>query len=80
MTEVLLLLAAIALSLLCGAFVAAEFSLTTVERAELAAQLRAFRADLARLEPARPDASLDIEAVCDVVTSGDAELVEEVRS
>ncbi|MFH9328869.1 hemolysin family protein [Streptomyces althioticus] len=35
MTEVLLLLAAIALSLLCGAFVAAEFSLTTVERAEL---------------------------------------------
>ncbi len=35
MTEVLLLLAAILLSLLCGAFVAAEFSLTTVERAEL---------------------------------------------
>ncbi|MFE1261383.1 hemolysin family protein [Streptomyces albogriseolus] len=35
MTEVLLLLVAILLSLLCGAFVAAEFSLTTVERAEL---------------------------------------------
>ena len=35
MTEVLLLLAAILLSLACGAFVAAEFSLTTVERAEL---------------------------------------------
>ncbi|MFF9859493.1 hemolysin family protein [Streptomyces tendae] len=35
MTEVLLLLVAIALSLLCGAFVAAEFSLTTVERGEL---------------------------------------------
>ncbi|MEQ8147946.1 hemolysin family protein [Streptomyces sp. OP7] len=35
MTEVLLLLAAILLSLLCGAFVAAEFSLTTVERGEL---------------------------------------------
>ncbi|MFI0505528.1 hemolysin family protein [Streptomyces albogriseolus] len=35
MTEVLLLLTAILLSLLCGAFVAAEFSLTTVERAEL---------------------------------------------
>ncbi|MEY9490067.1 CBS domain containing-hemolysin-like protein [Streptomyces calvus] len=36
MTEVLLLLAAILLSLACGAFVAAEFSLTTVERADLA--------------------------------------------
>ncbi|WP_405857035.1 hemolysin family protein [Streptomyces sp. NBC_01515] len=35
MTEVLLLLVAILLSLLCGAFVAAEFSLTTVERGEL---------------------------------------------
>ncbi|MFF6996556.1 hemolysin family protein [Streptomyces sp. NPDC008313] len=35
MTEVLLLLAAVALSLLCGAFVAAEFSLTTVERSDL---------------------------------------------
>ncbi len=35
MTEVLLLLAAILLSLACGAFVAAEFSLTTVERSEL---------------------------------------------
>ncbi|GAA2479308.1 hemolysin family protein [Streptomyces longisporus] len=35
MTEVLLLLVAILLSLACGAFVAAEFSLTTVERAEL---------------------------------------------
>ncbi|AZM63554.1 MULTISPECIES: hemolysin family protein [unclassified Streptomyces] len=35
MTEVLLLLAAILLSLACGAFVAAEFSLTTVERGEL---------------------------------------------
>ncbi|WP_327405676.1 hemolysin family protein [Streptomyces sp. NBC_01288] len=35
MTEVLLLLVAILLSLLCGAFVAAEFSLTTVQRGEL---------------------------------------------
>jgi CBS domain containing-hemolysin-like protein len=35
MTEVLLLLLAVLLSLCCGAFVAAEFSLTTVERAEL---------------------------------------------
>lgn len=35
MTEVLLLLVAILLSLICGAFVAAEFSLTTVERSEL---------------------------------------------
>ncbi|MCX5374343.1 hemolysin family protein [Streptomyces sp. NBC_00103] len=35
MTEVLLLLGAILLSLACGAFVAAEFSLTTVERSEL---------------------------------------------
>ncbi|MFE9438945.1 hemolysin family protein [Streptomyces sp. NPDC006602] len=35
MTEVLLLLVAILLSLICGAFVAAEFSLTTVERGEL---------------------------------------------
>ncbi|MBZ6203712.1 hemolysin family protein [Streptomyces olivaceus] len=35
MTEVLLLLAAVLLSLMCGAFVAAEFSLTTVERGEL---------------------------------------------
>ncbi|MFB8028769.1 MULTISPECIES: hemolysin family protein [unclassified Streptomyces] len=35
MTEVLLLLVAILLSLLCGVFVAAEFSLTTVERGEL---------------------------------------------
>ncbi|MFF0461325.1 hemolysin family protein [Streptomyces mexicanus] len=35
MTEVLLLLAAVALSLACGAFVAAEFSLTTVERRAL---------------------------------------------
>ncbi|GAA2528347.1 MULTISPECIES: hemolysin family protein [Streptomyces] len=35
MTEVLLLLVAILLSLACGVFVAAEFSLTTVERAEL---------------------------------------------
>jgi CBS domain containing-hemolysin-like protein len=34
-TEVLLLLLAVLLSLACGAFVAAEFSLTTVERAEL---------------------------------------------
>ncbi|MDL2078109.1 hemolysin family protein [Streptomyces sp. GXMU-J15] len=37
MTEVLLLLVAILLSLACGAFVAAEFSLTTVERGELEA-------------------------------------------
>ncbi|WP_369244961.1 hemolysin family protein [Streptomyces sp. R41] len=35
MNEVLLLLVAILLSLACGAFVAAEFSLTTVERSEL---------------------------------------------
>ncbi|MFF3848109.1 hemolysin family protein [Streptomyces sp. NPDC002328] len=35
MMEVLLLLVAILLSLACGAFVAAEFSLTTVERSEL---------------------------------------------
>ncbi|MDI5973410.1 hemolysin family protein [Streptomyces sp. SL13] len=35
MTEVLLLLLALALALACGVFVAAEFSLTTVERAEL---------------------------------------------
>jgi CBS domain containing-hemolysin-like protein len=35
MTEVLLLLLAILLSLACGAFVAAEFSLTTVERGAL---------------------------------------------
>ncbi|MEU9456882.1 hemolysin family protein [Streptomyces sp. NPDC048277] len=35
MTEVLLLLVAILLSLACGAFVAAEFSLTTVGRGEL---------------------------------------------
>ncbi|MGW1764275.1 hemolysin family protein [Streptomyces sp. NPDC002073] len=35
MTEVLLLLVALLLCLACGGFVAAEFSLTTVERAEL---------------------------------------------
>ncbi|MFP3986204.1 hemolysin family protein [Streptomyces sp. E11-3] len=35
MTEVLLLALAVLLSLACGAFVAAEFSLTTVERSEL---------------------------------------------
>ncbi|GGT42460.1 hemolysin family protein [Streptomyces purpureus] len=35
MTEVLLLAVALLLSLACGAFVAAEFSLTTVERGEL---------------------------------------------
>ncbi|WP_418955801.1 hemolysin family protein [Streptomyces tritici] len=35
MTEVLLLLVALLLAVACGAFVAAEFSLTTVERAEL---------------------------------------------
>ncbi|MFJ5533273.1 hemolysin family protein [Streptomyces sp. NPDC093261] len=35
MTELLLLLVAILLSLACGGFVAAEFSLTTVERSEL---------------------------------------------
>ncbi|GGS97904.1 hemolysin family protein [Streptomyces chromofuscus] len=35
MTEVLLLLVAVLLSLACGAFVAAEFSLTTVERSDL---------------------------------------------
>ncbi|MET9933127.1 MULTISPECIES: hemolysin family protein [unclassified Streptomyces] len=37
MTEVLLLLLALLLSLACGAFVAAEFSLTTVERGQLEA-------------------------------------------
>ncbi|MFB7335310.1 hemolysin family protein [Streptomyces adustus] len=36
MTEVLLLLLAILLSVVCGVFVAAEFSLTTVDRNELA--------------------------------------------
>lgn len=35
MTEVLLLIVALLLSLACSAFVAAEFSLTTVERSEL---------------------------------------------
>ncbi len=35
MTEVLLLILALALALACGVFVAAEFSLTTVERADL---------------------------------------------
>ncbi|KPI11112.1 putative signal transduction protein with CBS domain containing protein [Actinobacteria bacterium OK074] len=35
MTEVLLLLVAVLLSVACGAFVAAEFSLTTVERGDL---------------------------------------------
>src|ERR1700740_876726 len=35
MTEVLLLLVAVLLSLACGGFVAAEFSLTTVERSAL---------------------------------------------
>ncbi|GAA3368672.1 hemolysin family protein [Streptomyces sannanensis] len=35
MTEVLLLIVAVLLSLACGAFVAAEFSLTTVERSDL---------------------------------------------
>ncbi|WP_067392398.1 hemolysin family protein [Streptomyces sp. F-3] len=35
MTEVLLLLVAVALCLVCGAFVAAEFSLTTVDRVAL---------------------------------------------
>lgn len=35
MTEVLLLLVALLLCIACGAFVAAEFSLTTVERSEL---------------------------------------------
>ncbi|WP_250300720.1 hemolysin family protein [Streptomyces sp. A 4/2] len=35
MTEALLLIVALLLSLACGAFVAAEFSLTTVERSEL---------------------------------------------
>ncbi|MEU0399640.1 hemolysin family protein [Streptomyces sp. NPDC006197] len=37
MTEVLLLVVALLLAVACGAFVAAEFSLTTVERGELAA-------------------------------------------
>ncbi|MGW3625951.1 hemolysin family protein [Streptomyces sp. NPDC000880] len=35
MTEVLLLVVAVLLSIACGAFVAAEFSLTTVERSDL---------------------------------------------
>ncbi|MGW7412852.1 hemolysin family protein [Streptomyces sp. NPDC054863] len=35
MIEVLLLLVAVLLSLICGAFVAAEFSLTTIERGDL---------------------------------------------
>ncbi|MDX3853546.1 hemolysin family protein [Streptomyces sp. AK02-01A] len=35
MTEVLLLLVAVVLALVCGVFVAAEFSLTTVERGDL---------------------------------------------
>lgn len=35
MIEVLLLLVAVLLSLICGAFVAAEFSLTTVDRGRL---------------------------------------------
>ncbi|GAA1932068.1 hemolysin family protein [Streptantibioticus ferralitis] len=50
MTEVLLLLLALALVLACGVFVAAEFSLTTVERAELdrAAQRGERGADSAR--------------------------------
>ncbi|MFE0645395.1 hemolysin family protein [Streptomyces sp. NPDC058877] len=37
MTEVLLLVVALLLALLCGVFVAAEFSLTTIERGELEA-------------------------------------------
>ena len=41
MTEVLLLAVAVLLSLACGAFVAAEFSLTTVERCEPRARRRA---------------------------------------
>ena len=44
MTEVLLLLVALLLSLACGAFVAAEFSLTTVERGELERAVGARRA------------------------------------
>ncbi len=40
MTEVLLLLVALLLALACGAFVAAEFSLTTVERGELEAAVK----------------------------------------
>ncbi|MFC8585109.1 hemolysin family protein [Streptomyces sp. NPDC057217] len=40
MTEVLLLLLALLLSLACGAFVAAEFSLTTIERGELEAAVK----------------------------------------
>ncbi|MDI9884431.1 hemolysin family protein [Streptomyces sp. HNM0645] len=41
MTEVLLLLVALALTLACAVFVAAEFSLTTVERGELERAARA---------------------------------------
>ncbi|MFD4375740.1 hemolysin family protein [Streptomyces sp. NPDC058486] len=40
MTEVLLLMVALLLSVACGAFVAAEFSLTTVERNELEAAVK----------------------------------------
>ncbi|MFD6174799.1 hypothetical protein [Streptomyces coeruleorubidus] len=45
MTEIVLLLLALALTLACAVFVAAEFSLTTVERADLerAAQARQSR-------------------------------------
>ena len=50
MTEVLLLLVAVLLSLACGAFVAAEFSLTTVERGRARTGRRA-RASGARRAP-----------------------------
>lgn len=53
MTEVLLLLLALLLSVACGAFVAAEFSLTTVERGELEAA--AGRGELVELLPENPD-------------------------
>ena len=60
MTEVLLLLVALLLSLACGAFVAAEFSLTTVERGELERAARARRARRAE-RPARPYGSLTFQ-------------------
>lgn len=55
MTEVLLLLVALLLSLACGAFVAAEFSLTTVERADLEESVE--RGDRGAAERSRPYAA-----------------------
>lgn len=52
MTEVLLLAVAVLLSLACGAFVAAEFSLTTVERSGLERAVE--RGERAPPAPSRP--------------------------